>query len=93
MDFNKYRQTAQEIEDNFIENGRSYEDALNKTVIDVFGEMEEDYKQEQSEQLIITDVVNQRELLRTEVFKLANKLAINGYGNEAVKMHHICNGM
>jgi len=31
--------------------------------------------------------------LHTEVFKLANKLAINGYGNEAVKMHQICNGM
>ena len=33
------------------------------------------------------------EQLHTEVFKLANKLAINGYGNEAVKMHQICNGM
>ena len=33
------------------------------------------------------------EQLHTEVFKLANKLAINGYGNEAVKMHGICNGM
>jgi hypothetical protein len=33
------------------------------------------------------------EQLHTEVFKLANKLAINGYGNEAVKMHEICNGM
>ena len=33
------------------------------------------------------------EQLYTEVFELANKLAINGYGNEAVKMHGICNGM
>ena len=33
------------------------------------------------------------EPLHTEVFNLANKLAINGYGNEAVKMHVICNGM
>jgi len=33
------------------------------------------------------------EQLHTEVFKLANKLAINDYGNEAVKMHEICNGM
>ncbi len=33
------------------------------------------------------------EQLHTEVFNLANKLAINGYGNEAVKMHIICNGM
>ena len=33
------------------------------------------------------------EQLHTEVFKLANKLAINGYGNEAVKMHQIYNGM
>ncbi len=33
------------------------------------------------------------EQLHTEVFNLANKLAINGYGNEAVKMHVICNGM
>tara|TARA_R110000772_G_scaffold248074_1_gene362064 strand:- start:168 stop:464 length:297 start_codon:yes stop_codon:yes gene_type:complete len=33
------------------------------------------------------------EQLHTEVFNLANKLAINGYGNEAVKMHRICNGM
>jgi len=36
---------------------------------------------------------SESEQLHTEVFKLANKLAINGYGNEAVKMHHICNGM
>ena len=33
------------------------------------------------------------ELLHTEVFNLANKLAINGFGNEAVKIHQICNGM
>ncbi len=33
------------------------------------------------------------EQLHTEVFDLANKLAINGYGNEAVKMHGICNGI
>ena len=33
------------------------------------------------------------ELLHTEVFNLANKLAINGYGNEALRMHLICNGM
>ena len=33
------------------------------------------------------------ELLHTEVFNLANKLAINGYGNEAIRMHVICNGM
>ena len=31
--------------------------------------------------------------LHTEVFNLANKLAINGYGNEAIRMHVICNGM
>ena len=31
--------------------------------------------------------------LNAEVFKLANKLAIAGYGDEAVKMHDICNGM
>ena len=31
------------------------------------------------------------EQLHTEVFELANKLAINGYSNEAVKMHGICN--
>jgi len=28
--------------------------------------------------------------LLSEVFNLANKLAINGYGDEAVKMHQIC---
>ena len=33
------------------------------------------------------------EQLHTEVFNLANKLAINGYGNEALRMHLICNGM
>ena len=44
--------------------------------------------------LTLTDVVkSDSELLHTEVFELANKLAINGYGNEAVKMHGICNGM
>ena len=51
------------------------------------------YKDAESKQCNIPVVVNQRELLHTEVFKLANKLAINGYGNEAVKMHQICNGM
>ena len=46
------------------------------------------------EQLTLTDVVkSDSEQLHTEVFNLANKLAINGYGNEAVKMHGICNGM
>jgi restriction endonuclease Mrr len=45
-------------------------------------------------QLTLTDVVkSDSEQLHTEVFNLANKLAINGYGNEAVKMHGICNGM
>ena len=33
------------------------------------------------------------ELLHTKVFNLANELAKAGYGNEAVRMHHICNGM
>ena len=33
------------------------------------------------------------EQLHTEVFNLANKLAINGYGNEAIRLHVICNGM
>jgi hypothetical protein len=45
------------------------------------------------QKLTLTDVVGQSEQLHTEVFNLANKLAINGYGNEAVKMHVICNGM
>lgn len=43
--------------------------------------------------LSLHNVVGQSEQLHTEVFNLANKLAINGYGNEAVKMHRICNGM
>ena len=38
-------------------------------------------------------VKSDSELLHTEVFNLANKLAINGFGNEALKMHQICNGM
>ena len=33
------------------------------------------------------------EQLHSEVFNLANKLATNGYGDEAVRMHGICNGM
>lgn len=74
MDFNKYRQTAQEIENDFIENGRSYEDALNKIVIDVFDEMEEDYRKEQSKQLIITDVSQQRELLLDFLSKVNGNL-------------------
>ena len=46
------------------------------------------------EQLTLTDVVkSDSEQLHTEVFNLANKLAINGYGNEALRMHLICNGM
>jgi len=32
----------------------------------------------------------ERAALHAEVFKLANKLAVAGYGNEAVKMHGIC---
>ncbi len=52
------------------------------------------FRELQSKQLTLTDVVkNDSEQLHTEVFNLANKLAINGYGNEAVKMHGICNGM
>jgi len=44
--------------------------------------------------LTLTVVVkSDSELLNTEVFNLANKLAINGFGNEARKMHQICNGM
>jgi len=46
-----------------------------------------------AEQLRIGGVSQQRELLHTKVFKLANELAVNGYGDEAVKMHQICNGM
>jgi len=46
-----------------------------------------------AEQCNIANVVEKSEQLHTEVFNLANKLAINGYGNEAVKMHRICNGM
>ena len=82
MDFNKYRQTAQEIENDFIENGRSYEDALNKIVIDVFDEMEEDYRKEQSKQLIITDVVNQRELLQKLEMVKSFKWGIDPTDNE-----------
>jgi len=52
------------------------------------------FRELQSKQLTLTDVVKtDSEQLHTEVFNLANKLAINGYGNEAVKMHGICNGM
>lgn len=82
MDFNKYRQTAQEIENDFIENGRSYEDALNKIVIDVFDEMEEDYKQEKSKQLIITDVVG-----RSEQFSFADMKAAFDYGSNSGGRH------
>ena len=46
-----------------------------------------------NELCVLFSVVGQSEQLHTEVFNLANKLAINGYGNEAVKMHVICNGM
>ncbi len=54
----------------------------------------ERFRELQSKQLTLTDVVkSDSEQLHTEVFNLANKLAINGYGNEAVKMHGICNGM
>lgn len=38
-------------------------------------------------------LVSKNELLHTKVFNLANELAINGYGDEAVRMHRICNGM
>jgi len=52
------------------------------------------FRELQSKQLTLTDVVKtDSEQLHTEVFNLANKLAVNGYGNEAVKMHGICNGM
>jgi hypothetical protein len=54
----------------------------------------ERFRELQSKQLTLSDVVkSDSEQLHTEVFNLANKLAINGYGNEAVKMHGICNGM
>jgi len=43
--------------------------------------------------LLLPNVVGQSEQLHTKVFNLANELAKAGYGNEAVRMHHICNGM
>ena len=62
-----------------------YKQALNKYI---------DYLEAENKQLILSGVVkSDSEQLHTEVFNLANKLAINGYGNEAVKMHGICNGM
>ena len=78
------------------------EDKLQKEIIKTWGEFgahNEVFKamtlqiKELKEQLTLPDVSQQRELLHTEVFNLANKLAINGFGNEAVKMHQICNGM
>jgi len=58
---------------------------------DIIAKFMESYHKEQ---LILFGVVkSDSELLHTEVFNLANKLAINGFGNEAVKMHQICNGM
>jgi hypothetical protein len=39
------------------------------------------------------DVVGQSEQLRSEVFTLANKLALNGHGDLAVRMHMIANAM
>lgn len=41
--------------------------------------------------LRIHDVVGQSELLKAEVFTLANKLAISGKGDAAVAMHRIHN--
>lgn len=45
------------------------------------------------EKLNLASVDSQRELLHSEVFALANKLARNGMGDEAVKMHRIANTM
>ena len=36
---------------------------------------------------------NNSKQLHTKVFNLANELAKAGYGNQAVRMHQICNGM
>ena len=58
--------------------------------------LHEDYRRLQSKnnkQLLSHNVVGQRKKLHTKVFNLANELAKAGYGNEAVRMHHICNGM
>lgn len=53
-----------------------------------------DFAEKYAKAITVTNCCkSEAELLHTEVFKLANKLAINGYGNEAVKMHQICNGM
>jgi len=39
------------------------------------------------------NVVGQSEQLHSEVFNLANKLALNGHGDLAVRMHMIANDM
>jgi shikimate kinase len=49
--------------------------------------------EQQAEELHLIKSKSDSEQLHTEVFNLANKLAINGYWREAVKMHGICNGM
>lgn len=58
MDFNKYREKAKEIEDDFIQSGRTYKDVLDKVVIDLFDEMEEELSK-----LHQPTVRSQRELL------------------------------
>jgi hypothetical protein len=81
------------LEDKIVEYGiliKKYQNELNAISDEDAESILKDYK----------DAINysrccksDSELLHTEVFNLANKLAINGYGNEAVKMHGICNGM
>ena len=85
--------------------GRELNNQTKKEIIELLKEDIGEVFDQQIEvkQLILSGVVGQSELLQeffrkngnamkllSEVFNLANKLAINGYGNEAVKMHQIC---
>jgi len=42
MNFDKYRELAKNIEDDFISNGRTYKDVVDKITIDLFDEIEQD---------------------------------------------------
>jgi hypothetical protein len=89
IDYKKeYNRICQEVAKMLVDNRRNHETPM--TPFELLSEWD---KIREVKNCSIPDVVGQSEQLHTEVFNLANKLAINGYGNEAVKMHRICNGM
>jgi hypothetical protein len=67
-------------------------DSGNKPDLFNIDQFAEDYHQAKLKTNFTPDEVESEDL-KTEVFMLANKLALSGEGDAAVRMHRICNSL